>query len=76
MSSTSATINATTGTTTPTVTATTTTRLAITKPTEHTSIGGISVGSKNAGKKRIWITWIMIVDVLSLIILAKNRIIF
>lgn len=53
MSSTSATINATTGTTTPTVTATTTTRLAITKPTEHTSIGGISVGSKNAGKKRI-----------------------
>lgn len=53
VSSTSATINATTGTTTPTVTATTTTRLAITKPTEHTSIGGISVGSKNAACDQI-----------------------
>ncbi|XP_017788953.1 PREDICTED: uncharacterized protein LOC108571427 [Habropoda laboriosa] len=40
-------VGATTGTATPTVT-TTTARLTITKPTEHTSIGGISVGNKNA----------------------------
>lgn len=50
VSSTSATINTTTGTIPPTVTVTATaTRLAITKPTEHTSIGGISIGSKNSG---------------------------
>ncbi|KAK9308059.1 hypothetical protein QLX08_001790 [Tetragonisca angustula] len=54
VSSTSATINTTTGTIPPTVTVTATaTRLAITKPTEHTSIGGISIGSKNSACDQI-----------------------
>lgn len=37
--------------TAPTVSTTTAaaTKLSVTKPTEHTSIGGISVGNKNAG---------------------------
>lgn len=48
--STSATINTTTGTISSTITVSaTTTKLAIAKPTEHTSIGGISVGKSAAG---------------------------
>ncbi|XP_076284718.1 relative of woc [Lasioglossum baleicum] len=46
VSSTVTTINANTGTAT-------TSRLSMTKPTEHTSIGGISVGNKNAACEQI-----------------------
>ncbi|CAL7950827.1 unnamed protein product [Xylocopa violacea] len=54
VSSTTPTVSTTTGTATPTIAVTAaTTRLTITKPTEHTSIGGISVGIKNAACDQI-----------------------
>ncbi|CAK9827128.1 Pogo transposable element with ZNF domain [Anthophora retusa] len=54
VSSTPTNVGVTTGTGIGTATATTTTtRLTVTKPTEHTSIGGISVGNKNTAGDHI-----------------------